>query len=933
MIFKQLFQKSYLHKLPEKRLAAIPALDPKVDGDKRALHELAFNDESDKVTLAALHQLNLFTLWLKAYETHFHSKVREHAKAVVITLIESEQAVPDILFLELVQQAKYSQLTQDLIFNSRRLQQHNKACIDALFRHCQEHEIKRFYQTLANDAQRRQIIESTGDEKQLKRYKKLDNSVEVNSQIIEKLQTLEEAASKPPKVIAAGKLINAKLLALSDSNDYLYISEQKQALMSEFEVLKGEFQHLSQDEASSISQKYFAVKEKIDKRLTLLEPDYRKQVHLNGISDIISDIEQRAHTLSQQVNLLAESDDDTQLVSQIELLSSASADLELEIKDIDSAHTNATHHLQIKNISRALKQNADILLKLPFTIEANAKADALIVQALAALEDKETEGADTEQALINFDEVKSAFNALKKTGLSQARLQQWQTIEKQRKQHKIALVAGSKLAEKRCMAKLGVCQRMIEQGKYKNAMAVFRTSQKMYADIERPSTTIQKRFAEINDKVGELKDWQSYIAAPRKPELITLAEALAKDGATDIAQRAALVKQYRQEFNSLGKLHTAEDDALNKDFDDAIEQAFAPCRVFFAEQDKIRANNLEKGEQVIAALQALGTLEDALTINKQIQAVSAQYRQLKDLDRNARNSLHKRYINALKPLQQKVDAFYDDNAQRKQALVKQANALLETTDLSTAVEQAKQLQLKWKGIGFAGKKQDGGLWQRFREANDKVFARLHEQQNTEKQAIKAQLSVINTQLQGISQDIYEAENMSSLGKMNERLSSVGDAVYALDREAQRGVKSKLSGIQNAYQDKLKSFEEAKEHEQMQAIFDALIAYTSDELPAQVGELPSAFKQAFAQLQSSPEVLLSYSRKDTALAVDILFADSKLFADSEAKKAVQLSLMAAKLQGHTMPTKEQAFQHWIAQGKLSKTDISDLNRIQTLFVQA
>jgi hypothetical protein len=35
----------------------------------------------------------------------------------------------------------------------------------------------------------------------------------------------------------------------------------------------------------------------------------------------------------------------------------------------------------------------------------------------------------------------------------------------------------------------------------------------------------------------------------------------------------------------------------------------------------------------------------------------------------------------------------------------------------------------------------------------------------------------------------------------------------------------------------------------------------------------------------------------------------------------------------MPTKEQTLQHWIAQGKLSKADIADLARIQTLFVGA
>jgi len=162
MIFNRLFQKAHQHKLPEKRLAAVESLDPKTDEGKRALHELAFNDENEKVTLAALHQLNLFTLWLKAYETHFLARVREHAEVVVITLIESEQAVPDTLFFELIRQTKYANLAKQLVFNSRRLQQHSDRCIEALLNCCQDHEIKRFFQEHANDVQRVKRIRRVG---------------------------------------------------------------------------------------------------------------------------------------------------------------------------------------------------------------------------------------------------------------------------------------------------------------------------------------------------------------------------------------------------------------------------------------------------------------------------------------------------------------------------------------------------------------------------------------------------------------------------------------------------------------------------------------------------------------------------------------------------------------------------------------------------
>jgi len=79
------------------------------------------------------------------------------------------------------------------------------------------------------------------------------------------------------------------------------------------------------------------------------------------------------------------------------------------------------------------------------------------------------------------------------------------------------------------------------------------------------------------------------------------------------------------------------------------------------------------------------------------------------------------------------------------------------------------------------------------------------------------------------------------------------------------------------------------------------------------------------------VLCAYSRKETSYAIDILFCNSELFLDSETKKSVQLTLMAAKLQGQDMPSKEQALLHWIAQGKLSEDDLADLALLTSCFL--
>ncbi|MBT1449397.1 DUF349 domain-containing protein [Glaciecola sp. XM2] len=932
MIFDRLFKKPYESSDASKRQASVAALQPSKDADKRALHELAFNDEDADVSLAALARLNSFPLWLKAYDTHYHQKVKAQAKEMVMTLIEDEQAVSDSLFVDVITKGKHVPIVRELIFASKRLQYNAVLCAEALLEYGQENDIRRFYQELATDAQKRLFIEHTDDEKQLKRFKKYDNSVDIQSALTEKLNLIEQAASMPPKIIAAGKLINAKLLALVERFDYAYINQQKQSLVEEFEALKAQFHYLSEDDGSLITQKYLAVKEKVDKRLAHLEPDYLKQVHLDGVSDVIDDIEKRAHSMAQQVDLLADSGDDAQLNSQIELLDNAIGDLNLEVTEIDSAHISRAHQVQITHIQNKLHEKAAQLKALPTFIANNALAEQIIAKAQALLMPQDDKNTADGQPIDDFSSLKKAFSTLQKQGISAGRSQQFKALETQFTQQKKALIEQARRQEKRCLAKLAVCQKMIEQGKFKSAIGVFRTAQDMFNEIDKPSISINKRMSDIREKVAELQDWQSYIAGPRKPELIGMAEALIANTNIDIGQRAALVKQYRQQYLSLGKLHTEEDDAYNTQFDEAIEKAFAPCREFFAQQDKVRDENLRKGQQVVDALKALDNLDDPIVLNKQIQSLSTQYRSLKAFDRDAKNKLHKAYLSALKPLQQKVDAFYEDNARQKQNLVKRATALLDNENSVEASEQAKMLQQSWKQIGFAGKKQDSVLWQAFREANDKVFARLNAQRDAQKQASHEQVQHLESAIKSILTKVSDAQNMGEMAALDGDFDTVKNAMQAVDKASQRALTKRFSSAQAIYDKKLKHFEQAKEQSKYEDVFNVLGEYQQTIPHESVEALSAPFKQAFQQAYRSHPVLQSFTREQTALAADVLFAQNALFAESALKKEVQLALMAAKLEGQSMPSKDDMLAHWIAQGSLSDDDVKQLAIFKTLYMK-
>jgi hypothetical protein len=64
-----------------------------------------------------------------------------------------------------------------------------------------------------------------------------------------------------------------------------------------------------------------------------------------------------------------------------------------------------------------------------------------------------------------------------------------------------------------------------------------------------------------------------------------------------------------------------------------------------------------------------------------------------------------------------------DNLAKKEALAARAEALAESTDWEAAPGEIKRLQAEWKTIGPVKKSRSEAIWQRFRGACDRFFAR------------------------------------------------------------------------------------------------------------------------------------------------------------------------------------------------------------------
>ncbi len=174
---------------------------------------------------------------------------------------------------------------------------------------------------------------------------------------------------------------------------------------------------------------------------------------------------------------------------------------------------------------------------------------------------------------------------------------------------------------------------------------------------------LQRDFDNVSDKIAEISDWEHYIATPRKQELLIEVNALVNTPLDDPNAQADKVKYYRKVWNSLGHADETIDKDLNEQFNLACEQAFAPCRLFYAEQEKLRAlhlvtrNNIVNDAMKLAESftethsNELNNLSiDYKALDGKLNKLQQRWQQAGEVDRHEYQKLLKAFKNAIQPI-------------------------------------------------------------------------------------------------------------------------------------------------------------------------------------------------------------------------------------------------------------------------------------------
>lgn len=903
MIFKRWFKPKWQHADAAIRQQALDALHPNEVEHKNILHELAFNDGAEAVRKAALHRLNDFALWWQASKQDPAERLKLYAEQQLINQLLAGQ-VSTTLKQKFIEQCNRSSVLEQLA-----IKETDHELRLALLQRLQRNDL--VLQTLAEpdfpDTAKRVLLADITDAKLLEKLSK-QLSEPLANEIQQRLTELAELQLKPLRLRKEVTLLLAKLNALRERTELTDIPDLQQALEQQWQALFDDLACLPTEEAQGFKNKY----QQISSRLTQwLEPKLA----------VLAEAKQQAELVAKQqavVNQLTESI--ARLTQQVAAqLQQGGTEHQLLI--------NAIEALRAEVAAATLNQvQSTSLLSELTTLQQQCEQLPLIAATLATLGSSLTEfsakplpdhseqlDAAEQQLALFLSEWRSKSKALiiplpheLKQGMQQVK-QQWQNAIEQ-------LKAQQQKGTRQFRSKCAEFKRLHAAGRFKVLFGLFKGISDDYTQLSVVAQAqLEKEFAEISSLHADLASLQYYLATPRKQALLSEIQSLAKLEVSDAKTRADQVKQARANWNALGKADPAEEEQLNQAFDIACEAAFEPCRQLFAKLDAERAAHLAERQQLLTELSSLSQADiEVKTLEQRYRQLTQRWRGAGAVNRRDYQSLQQQFQELSKQIREKINAEQQVHELAKQALIAEAEGALTLTDPAQTAAILKELQQRWKTIGFAGRQQDQALWMAFRAVCDNFFAQRNEEYKLQQEADQQALQQSTQQLAELAEQVAQADSVQELHalQLQCRQFSLPDVAEA---------RQQLHQLKLQIEARLESLQQLQQREDLQALFAAL---ANGELKPE--QFPAAYRDALSI--KTPAL----SRPELTVALELLSGKDSGQSSASEKQRVQLALLTLKHNAGQQLTPEQLLQQWLAHGAVAEQEQPLLKRVAALF---
>ena len=210
------------------------------------------------------------------------------------------------------------------------------------------------------------------------------------------------------------------------------------------------------------------------------------------------------------------------------------------------------------------------------------------------------------------------------------------------------------------------------------------------------------------------------------------------DSQEDVSALFPAFRALQDRWRATGPVPATDFRDLNNNYQFNVERFYDKVKISHELRDLDFQKNLEAKEKFCEAAEKLAESENVIAAFAELQKLHEQWKEFGPVAKEFRESIWARFQAATSVINKKYQAHFEEQKEKQKENLDAKTALCEELEAivareittgaqwSAASKEVMALQEKWRGIGFATRKDNQKIYDRFRAGCDTFFARKKE---------------------------------------------------------------------------------------------------------------------------------------------------------------------------------------------------------------
>lgn len=302
--------------------------------------------------------------------------------------------------------------------------------------------------------------------------------------------------------------------------------------------------------------------------------------------------------------------------------------------------------------------------------------------------------------------------------------------------------------KKNLQAKIELCERAEELIIEKDVVYAYKELQKLHdkyreiGPVPRDNREeVWQRFKDATSKINKkhqeffvnLKETQKQNVDIKNDIAAKIAEYAEKETQKprDWQQFSDEVKKLQHQWKDAGSVPKKYNKEVYEIYRKACDTFYQKKRDFFAMNKEIQKNNLQKKFDIINQVETLKDSEDWESATGEIITLQKEWKKIGAVPKGQSEKVWKRFraacdyfFNRKKEFFGSLDEKYEDNLEKKEAIIKELENFKLSGDNDKDLKGLKDIQKKWADIGFVPKEKKKEIQDKFRDLINGYFDKI-----------------------------------------------------------------------------------------------------------------------------------------------------------------------------------------------------------------